>query len=72
MTRRLALGAALAIALADLVPLALVVKQALTPERESLAWPPTWVPHTVTLENFRAVAAAVDEAAVAIARHWKV
>jgi multiple sugar transport system permease protein len=58
--RHVALGAAVAIALVDLVPLALVLKQAVTPERESLAWPPTWVPHTLTLENFRAVAAAVD------------
>jgi multiple sugar transport system permease protein len=52
--------AAAAIAVADLVPLGLVAKQAMTPERESLSWPPTWFPHTPTLENFRAVAAAVD------------
>lgn len=57
---RVALGAALVVAAADLLPLALVLKQAVTPERESLAWPPTWIPHTLTLENFRAVAAAVD------------
>lgn len=60
MKRRAALGAAVVIALVDLLPLALVLKQALTPERESLAWPPTWLPATLTLDNFRAVAAAVD------------
>jgi multiple sugar transport system permease protein len=59
--RRLALGAAaLAVAVVNLLPLALVVKQAVTPERESFAWPPTWIPHTLTLENFRAVGAAVE------------
>ncbi|HEV7733901.1 MAG TPA: carbohydrate ABC transporter permease [Candidatus Binatia bacterium] len=60
MRRSLVFGAVVAVALVDLVPLALVLKQAFTPEGESVAWPPTWVPHTLTLENFRAVAAAVD------------
>lgn len=43
----------LVIAAIDLLPLALIVKQAFTPERESFAWPPTWYPHELTLENFR-------------------
>ena len=60
MRRFALLAVVLAIAAADLLPLALVVKQAVTPERESFAWPPTWVPHTLTAENFRAVAAAVE------------
>jgi ABC-type glycerol-3-phosphate transport system permease component len=51
---------ALAIAALDLVPVALIVKQAITPERESFAWPPTWLPDTLTAENFRAAAAAVE------------
>ena len=58
--RRTLLVVALVLAGADLVPLWLVVKQAVTPERESFAWPPTWLPGTVTTENFRAVAAAVE------------
>ena len=49
-----------AVVVANLLPLALVVKQAVTPERESFAWPPTWVPATLTAENFRAVASAVE------------
>ena len=58
MKRRLLV--VVAVALADLVPLALILKQAVTPERESFAWPPTWVPHTLTGENFRRVADAVE------------
>jgi len=37
-----------------------VLKQAFTPERESFAWPPTWLPHDVTLENLRALRGAVE------------
>jgi len=51
---------AAAVAIVDLAPLALILKQALTPERESFAWPPTWRPHAVTLENFRTVTGAVE------------
>jgi ABC-type glycerol-3-phosphate transport system permease component len=58
MRRRLLL--VIAIALADLVPLALILKQAVTPERESFAWPPTWLPETLTAANFREVIAAVE------------
>jgi len=58
--RRTLLVVALALAAADLVPLWLVMKQAITPERESFAWPPTWLPGTVTADNFRAVSAAVE------------
>ena len=43
------------VAAVDLVPLALIFKQAVTPERESFAWPPTWLPRELTLENFRAL-----------------
>src|SRR5439155_519661 len=58
--KRLALLIALAVAAADILPLGLVLKQAFTPERESFAWPPTWVPRTLTLENVRLLADAVD------------
>ena len=54
------LAAAAVIAVVDLLPLALILKQAFTPERESFAWPPTWVPHHVTLENFDALRDAVE------------
>jgi multiple sugar transport system permease protein len=58
--RRFAVPLAAALAAVDLLPLGLVLKQAVTPERESFAWPPTWLPRTPTLENFRAVHAAVE------------
>ena len=52
---------------ANLVPLWLVVKQALTPERESFAWPPTWWPQESTLANFRGATDAVPlEAGLAL------
>ena len=51
---------ALAVAALDLLPLGLILKQAFTPERESLAWPPTWWPHDFTLANFRALGATVE------------
>jgi multiple sugar transport system permease protein len=50
----------LVIGLAVLPPLALIVKQAITPEAESIAWPPTWVPHTPTLDNFRTLLATIE------------
>ncbi len=59
--RRAALFVAVAmIAVVDLLPLALIVKQAVTPEHESFAWPPTWIPRHVTLENFRILGAALE------------
>ena len=51
---------ALAIAAVALMPIALVLKQAFTPEPESFQWPPTWLPATPTLENFRTAAATVE------------
>lgn len=47
-------------ALAALLPLALILKQALTPDRESFAWPPTFLPQRWTLDNFRAVGGALE------------
>ena len=58
--RRIALLVVLAVAAADLLPLGLVLKQAFTPERESFAWPPTWLPRTLTLENVRTLREAVE------------
>jgi multiple sugar transport system permease protein len=55
-----AFAAAAIVAALGLVPLAVIVKQALSPDRESFAWPPTFLPRTWTLENFRAVAGAVE------------
>jgi len=48
------------IAVVVLLPLALVVKQAITPDAESFAWPPTWLPETPTLDNFRALRASAE------------
>jgi multiple sugar transport system permease protein len=56
MIRRLGLvGAGALLVLLNGLPLALIVKQALTPEAESLAWPPTWWPQTLTGENLAEV-----------------
>ncbi|MFQ5667500.1 MAG: carbohydrate ABC transporter permease [Candidatus Binatia bacterium] len=51
---------AFAVAAIDLLPLALILKQAFTPERESFAWPPTWVPQHLTLENFHTLGATIE------------
>ncbi len=54
------LAAGLVVVAADLLPLALVAKQAFTPEAESFAWPPTWIPATLTADNFRALRSAAE------------
>ena len=56
----LLLSIAAAVAAIDLLPLALILKQALTPERESFAWPPTWIPAQVTLTNFRDLRTTIE------------
>ena len=50
----------LALAAVDLLPLSLMLKQAFTPESESFAWPPTWVPQHLTLDNFRNLATTIE------------
>jgi multiple sugar transport system permease protein len=54
------LGVALVVTAIDLLPVALLLKQAFTPDRESFAWPPTWWPHTFTLRNFVALASTAE------------
>ncbi len=51
---------ALVVAALDLLPPALILKQAFTPERESFAWPPTWLPQNFTLDNFRALGTTIE------------
>ncbi len=46
---------AAAIVLAAIVPLYLLAKQAITPELESFAWPPDWLPHRLIVAHFRSV-----------------
>ncbi len=48
---------AAAIVLTAAVPLYLLVKQAITSERESFAWPPVWLPHQIIAAHLRAVVA---------------
>ena len=45
---------------AVLLPLALILKQAVTPDAESFAWPPTWLPRQPTLDNFRALLGSAE------------
>jgi ABC-type glycerol-3-phosphate transport system permease component len=52
--------AVLAVAFVDLLPLALILKQAFTLESESFAWPPTWIPRQLTLDNFRGLRDAIE------------
>ncbi|MBI4518902.1 MAG: carbohydrate ABC transporter permease [Deltaproteobacteria bacterium] len=56
----LLLALAAAVVAVDLLPLVLIVKQAVTPESESFAWPPTWWPRRPTLENFGMVRATIE------------
>ncbi len=60
MRRAAGLAFGLALAAVNLLPLALVVKQAFTTERESFAWPPTWLPHEPTLGNLRALEGTIE------------
>jgi multiple sugar transport system permease protein len=60
MKRVVTLFVALSIACVALIPIALILKQAFTPEPESFQWPPTWLPATPTLENFRIAAGTVE------------
>lgn len=48
------------VAVAALLPLWLVVKQAITPDHESFAWPPTFLPRTLTLDGFATLAATAE------------
>jgi multiple sugar transport system permease protein len=47
--------AALAIVLGAAIPIYLLVKQAITPETESFAWPPFWLPHRITAAHLESV-----------------
>ncbi|MEO8601704.1 MAG: carbohydrate ABC transporter permease [bacterium] len=49
-----------AVAASVLLPLALILKQAFTPEAESFAWPPTWLPQQLTGANFRVLFSSVE------------
>jgi multiple sugar transport system permease protein len=60
MRRRAPLLALIALGALNLLPVWLIVKEAVTPERESFAWPPTWLPAQPTVENLRAIGGAVD------------
>jgi multiple sugar transport system permease protein len=46
---------ALAIVLGSAIPIYLLIKQAITPERESFAWPPEWLPHRLVASHLDAV-----------------
>ncbi|MGH7950098.1 MAG: carbohydrate ABC transporter permease, partial [Candidatus Binataceae bacterium] len=48
-------------------PLYLLIKQALTPELESFAWPPVWLPHELSTKHFTSVF-AVGELRSAVLR----
>ena len=58
--RALATGAAWAVAVAAALPLLIVVKQSVTSDRESFAWPPRWLPQAPTLEHFHALVETVE------------
>ena len=60
VSRTLATCAAWAVAVVAVLPLLVVVKQAVTGDRESFAWPPTFVPRAPTLAHFHALADTVE------------
>lgn len=60
MSRALATAFVLAVGTLNLLPVWLIAKQAVTPERESFAWPPTWWPQQPTLENLLALGGSVE------------
>jgi multiple sugar transport system permease protein len=37
------------------IPIYLLIKQAITPDLESFAWPPSWLPHNLTASNLESV-----------------
>ncbi|MGC1401250.1 carbohydrate ABC transporter permease [Candidatus Binatus sp.] len=45
---------------AAVLPLYLLLKQSVTPELETFAWPPHWLPHHLTLAHFISVFAVSD------------
>jgi ABC-type glycerol-3-phosphate transport system permease component len=55
---RFALNAFVLVAAA--LPLYLLLKQSVTPELETFAWPPHWLPHHLTLAHFISVFAVSD------------
>jgi multiple sugar transport system permease protein len=56
---------------AAVVPLYLLAKQSVTPELETFAWPPHWMPHHLTLAHFISVF-AVNELRGAVLRSLSV
>ncbi|MDO8434028.1 MAG: carbohydrate ABC transporter permease [Candidatus Binatus sp.] len=42
------------------VPLYLLAKQSISPELETFAWPPSWLPHRATLAHFAAIFAVTE------------
>jgi multiple sugar transport system permease protein len=49
-----------AVILGAAIPIYLLVKQALTPELESFAWPPVWLPRNFTLAHLKSVVALAE------------
>ena len=52
------------------IPLYLLIKQAITPELQSFAWPPLWLPHRLTGAHFGAVFAVGDLRAAILRSIW--
>ena len=53
-----------------LLPLYLLLKQAITPELQSFAWPPVWLPHSLTGVHFGAVFAVGELRATILRSIW--
>jgi multiple sugar transport system permease protein len=49
-----------AVVLAAAVPIYLLIKQALTPDLESFAWPPHWLPRNITAAHIKAIFALAE------------
>jgi multiple sugar transport system permease protein len=55
LARLVRAAAAVAIVAGAAIPLYLIAKQAVTPEIESFAWPPFWLPHRLTAAHLESI-----------------
>lgn len=65
--RTVRLAVEIAVILSAAIPIYLIAKQAFTPELESFAWPPIWLPKRLTIAHLRTVF-AVSELRAAVIR----
>src|SRR5207302_3139089 len=63
-------AAEIIVVLSAVVPLYLLLKQSITPELESFAWPPLWMPRMLTSAHFTSVLAVGELRAALLRSVW--